>query len=458
MTNSQPPSEPELSGWKMIASHLGVSVREAQSWEKDEGMPVRRMPGRKSRVWADRAALDHWKQHVSVGGKQPPPQPALESGDRRHPRFPSRRWILGSLATAGVAAVSGAAWMIARSASRGPVRVEQIGRALCAWDDMGHLLWRRPFPLGLVDASSNGIHAYPVRNIQIMNMGGTGASRVIFAATLSDSPGDPTAISRDELYCLTADGKILWTYKPDVSVTFGDQQFSGPWDISDILVEPGSGPPIVWAALSHRMWRPGVLLAIDGAGKATVKFVNAGNLYRIGLAPEGHILVGGVNNEYDSAALAVLRKDAPASCSPQTRGTRFECVSGPGGSPERYFLLPPTELNVAADKPYNRVVAINSIGGQTVVTTEEVGEVARPPLATAMYGFSAGMAIQDVAFDDNFAVQHHYFEGAGKLDHPLSRCSSLNSPRPVRRWEPNSGWTTLAVPLKNGVGPNSHRK
>ena len=65
MTNRLPP-EIELSGWKMIAEYLGVSVREAQSWEKDAELPVRRMPGKKSRVWASRAELDSWKEQVSI--------------------------------------------------------------------------------------------------------------------------------------------------------------------------------------------------------------------------------------------------------------------------------------------------------------------------------------------------------------------------------------------------------
>jgi excisionase family DNA binding protein len=54
----------ELSSWKEIASYLGVNVRTAQKWERDRGLPVRRMGGARSRVNADTASLDAWKQQL----------------------------------------------------------------------------------------------------------------------------------------------------------------------------------------------------------------------------------------------------------------------------------------------------------------------------------------------------------------------------------------------------------
>ena len=54
-----------LTSWKEIAEHLHVAVRTAQAWEREKGLPVNRMPGKKGRVNADPAELDHWKQSVS---------------------------------------------------------------------------------------------------------------------------------------------------------------------------------------------------------------------------------------------------------------------------------------------------------------------------------------------------------------------------------------------------------
>lgn len=51
----------ELNGWGEIADHLGVSVRTAQVYERDLGLPVRRRPGARGRVWALATELDVWK-------------------------------------------------------------------------------------------------------------------------------------------------------------------------------------------------------------------------------------------------------------------------------------------------------------------------------------------------------------------------------------------------------------
>ncbi len=50
-----------LTSWKEIATHLGKSVRTAQRWERELGLPVRR-PGQHPSgiVLADPAELDSW--------------------------------------------------------------------------------------------------------------------------------------------------------------------------------------------------------------------------------------------------------------------------------------------------------------------------------------------------------------------------------------------------------------
>jgi hypothetical protein len=55
-----------LTSWKEIAQHLGVNVRTAQKWERERGLPVRRVPGARSRVSADSTAVDAWKNHLAT--------------------------------------------------------------------------------------------------------------------------------------------------------------------------------------------------------------------------------------------------------------------------------------------------------------------------------------------------------------------------------------------------------
>ena len=52
---------PELNSWKEIATYLDVSVRTAQMWEAQRGLPVRRMPGPRGRVSSTTEELEQWK-------------------------------------------------------------------------------------------------------------------------------------------------------------------------------------------------------------------------------------------------------------------------------------------------------------------------------------------------------------------------------------------------------------
>src|SRR5206468_2295548 len=137
-----------------------------------------------------------------------------------------------------------------------------------------------------------------------------------------------------------------------------------------------------------------------------VKFVSAGHVYALGHAvtPSGrYVLAGGVNNEYASAAMAILREDAPPSRSPQTQGSRFECLDGPKGLPDRYFLFPPSEITAAAGKPYNRVERILEANGSCIVSTDELFNARE---AGANYGFSKDLEPNDVSFGDGYAAWH----------------------------------------------------
>jgi excisionase family DNA binding protein len=48
-----------LGSWKEVAAYLGKGVRTVQRWEKDDGLPVRRISGT-SKIVAYREDLDRW--------------------------------------------------------------------------------------------------------------------------------------------------------------------------------------------------------------------------------------------------------------------------------------------------------------------------------------------------------------------------------------------------------------
>ena len=93
---------PELTSWKEIATYLDVSVRTAQMWEAQRGLPVRRMPGPRGRVLSSTEELDLWK--LSGTGPAVPVLPAVAVSASRETGWFWRQW---GVAVAVVAVLAG---------------------------------------------------------------------------------------------------------------------------------------------------------------------------------------------------------------------------------------------------------------------------------------------------------------------------------------------------------------
>jgi Tol biopolymer transport system component len=104
--NETTPNGKRLESWKEIAAYLNREVRTAIRWEKERGLPVHRIPGKRSGVYALASEVDAWLRTEAVGlsnGGAPEVRPlAPQAGARK--RGP---WTAASVATVvfGVAAL-----------------------------------------------------------------------------------------------------------------------------------------------------------------------------------------------------------------------------------------------------------------------------------------------------------------------------------------------------------------
>ena len=76
MDPRQPASSSDtLHGWKEIAAYVGKSVRAAQRWERDLGLPVRRLKTPHSQIiFASRREIDAWRRRIEIRpGEVAPP-------------------------------------------------------------------------------------------------------------------------------------------------------------------------------------------------------------------------------------------------------------------------------------------------------------------------------------------------------------------------------------------------
>ena len=79
ITDPPPQNEPRLESWGEIATHLRRDIRTAQRWEKEFGLPVRRLTiGKHAQVYAYRSELDRWMLE-----RQPKPEPDEVNGENK---------------------------------------------------------------------------------------------------------------------------------------------------------------------------------------------------------------------------------------------------------------------------------------------------------------------------------------------------------------------------------------
>jgi hypothetical protein len=68
-----------LDGWKAVAAYLRKSVRTAQRWERELGLPVHRMQTETGEIiYAFSAEIDSWVRERERAPR--PPRPALDAG------------------------------------------------------------------------------------------------------------------------------------------------------------------------------------------------------------------------------------------------------------------------------------------------------------------------------------------------------------------------------------------
>jgi hypothetical protein len=461
-----------LDGWKAIAEYLGRDVRTAQRWRDERGLPVHRVPGGKGgTVFADAGELDAWLFQAAARAAQTRTSTALDEGAghiqatadaRSSPpsgaaaignREPARRARpMLALAIVGALAIGTAGAAVVRMATThpGPVaKVELSGSTLIARGENDAVLWSYRLPDGpgakLADSVVGEIilHGFaPVgwRGIEDYD------TLVFLSIRRPSQSARGTTFARSSVLCLSSAGKLRWTYTPDARLAFAGREFSGPWVFRTWHIATGPSTRLVVSFIDTTWW-PSFVVSLGPEGVPESVFVNAGHIESLGRLQIGGVpflLSGGVNNEYRSAALALLEEDGVPRASPQAAGSPFSCDGCPSGRPRKYFLFPRSELSVALGEPYN-FADILSFRGDGADVDVSVREHAGLDLRT-VYRLSPDSTPQSVAMSDRYWEKHRELSNAGKLDHAAEECPERIRGVSVRMWTPDGGWTTLKVP------------
>ncbi len=143
--------------------------------------------------------------------------------------------------------------------------------------------------------------------LQIHDFDGDGETEVILG----------TAVKQHEfngkLMFLETDGSIKWEYSSHPVLKFGDNEYSNNYGTAFIYPFQHSDSPMheFYVRFSHMPWFPSRLVRFDINGQLLNEFIHPGAIYDMELLDlnqdgEQELLLGGTNNGFNSAAVAIL--------------------------------------------------------------------------------------------------------------------------------------------------------
>lgn len=409
---------PVLSSWKEIAEYLGVSVRTAQLWERERGLPVRRMPGEKSRVIAYREEIDAWLKTASQPSQPPvvssPPSPA-PTGE---PQKPGARTatLAGGIALALVLAAV-AAYLLVSNRKGPPANFRHEGTTLIVTDEQGRELWRRTFPEAFHPRATPD-EILHFKRAWFVDLDGDGHVELLYAY----SPVTQEA-QGDTLFCFSDRGREKWRFIPGRALSTRQATFPKVYRLARLL--PLSlrrdGSRNLAVVSFHVPRYPTQVAVLSPRGKLLGEYYHSGHVGHIEMADldgdsKPELVLAGISNGYGAATLLVLDPENLSGASAEENAD-YQLLGLPVGREKARLLFPRTCIN-RKFLPYG-VPGFLGITGDTirVQVSEKVDSPGDP---TVHYIFDRRLNLKEAIMSDGLKILHREMEAAGQLDHALS--------------------------------------
>ncbi len=389
----------ELVGWKEIADYLRLNTRTAQKWEEEKGLPVRRYPGEKGRVYAYADEIEAWKEGRAAVTVPP---------------WWRRKLVLVALAL--WAALPWALLLTRRGGAPADYRVEP--NHFVALDGEGKEMWRYRLP----QATKWTVYQFPeehTRQVRFTDLDGD--SRVETLFRLMAGPPVDRAVT---LLCFSQDGRLKWEFRPGRRVATATQTFSAEYTVADVstLSLPGRKGQHVVVTSCHAWSWPDQIVLLSPEGKIVGEYWHSGHLLVLGAADvdgDGvdEILAGGVNNGQRRATLVVLDPRRLGGGSRQPMGDPTQLEDFTPGTEESILYFPRTCITEAAGALYHQIHQIQVTATSIDVFVHQTAPGRDSPYL--IYRFDRKLNLLGVTPPDDFATRHRELERAGMLDHPL---------------------------------------
>ena len=401
MANSAPQTPRELSSWKEIAGFLGVAVRTVQKWERERGLPVKRLPGKRGMVYADPAELLAWKKAT----------PAATTAR-------GRMALAVVLAVVLVAAAVSALRPWSRKSHPAGCRIE--GKILMVFDQRGREIWRKVFPRH-ADPFHYPPHPGAPRKPRALfeDLDGDGRVETLFLHHPLEAEYAPDGTV---LYCLSDTGAEKWRFVPGRKVSTRIENFDRPFltQAFGVLTLAGGRGKAVVISSSHLVYHPNQVALLSPQGKLLGEYWHSGWLMELAVADvdgdgRTEIWLGGISNGYKAGALVVLDQDRVAGASAEENADYQ--LQGFAPAQEKGRALFPRSCINRKFRPYPQVSWMVASAGSTRVRVFQ-GDEGRP--TEFNYELDARLNVRNFGLGDGFPGNHAKLRAEGKLDHDFS--------------------------------------
>ncbi len=403
------PARPDdLTGWKQIASHLGRSVRSVQRWERELGLPVRRVRTQTSEVvFARRDEIAAWLAARSGNGLPKDDENGFSVPEPSPARRARRAWIAaGALVAAVALALAGRALLARRTGE--PARWGVENGLLVVRDVRGDFLWAHRFDRPL-DATATEGSRLGVSLVSLSDLDGDGTTEVLAALV-------------GGLTCFEGDGRVRFRHAVHRSLRYGDESYGPEFTTLPPVVVPRQGGASIWVA-SVSTYFPAVVQRLDTRGRVLGEYWMAGHpatLQALEVAGRRVIAVGGTANESYRATLSILDPEKPTGTAPATVD-KYRCRDCPEGHALAFLSFPRDDLSrTAAERPAVVTVLPSADGLKVVVATASAAAESRGLCGGDVhYTLDTRLRPVKADFGDAYAVCHAGLRARGLLDHDL---------------------------------------
>ncbi|RPJ55332.1 MAG: hypothetical protein EHM23_26560 [Acidobacteria bacterium] len=393
-----------LHSWKEISRYLGVSVRAAQTWERDHGLPVNRYPGSRGRVWASVPQLDAWRQEFI--GRRPESSDTVGRVSARH------RLVRGGLVVVLAACLVGAgfAWL----------HLGESGRVPASWrleHDLFVVLDANLAPLWSYKAKerTHGLNEFPAGLAPLIcDLDGDRIPEVVY----------PELGERESaVYCFGHDGRMRWRFVPGRAVATRKERFAQRYSIVALRVVRLPGRTCLLVVATHHPFYPCQVTLVSARGQVLSEYWHAGHLRLVDIFDldgdgKEEIVLSGISNAYKRGTVVALDplhvQGAAAEEDPA-----YQLIGFPPAHEKTRVLLPRTCIGRRL-REFNKAVLVEKLPSRVVVTCTEFPGGRSEDVQTLTY-FSPDMKhILSVEPAFEFRAMHRTLETQGILDHPFS--------------------------------------